>query len=239
MNGWVEKLNKALDNGYDGLRLTGNTFWLEKKDWNDFVNYEREMDRVLDNYQIIALCTYNLDRCNAIEIIDVVANHQFALIKKKGKWEQIESSKRKEITQALQDSETRRLVTEAIGAERQRLFAILETLPMMICLLTSDHHVTFANRSFRDKFGESSGRCCYEYIFGKTNPCGFCEAYKVLKTGQPYNWELKILDGSTIIDVYNFLFTDIDGSPMILEMDIDITERKKVEKNVKVESRRA
>ena len=42
LNGWVEKLNHALANGYTGLRLTGNTFWLEKKDWNDFVDYEEE-----------------------------------------------------------------------------------------------------------------------------------------------------------------------------------------------------
>ncbi len=32
LSGWVEKFNKALANGYDGLRLTGNTFWLEKED---------------------------------------------------------------------------------------------------------------------------------------------------------------------------------------------------------------
>ena len=31
LNGWVEKLNKALAYGYDGLRLSGNTFWLKKK----------------------------------------------------------------------------------------------------------------------------------------------------------------------------------------------------------------
>ena len=104
----------------------------------------------------------------------------------------------------------------------------------MICLLTSDHHVTFANRSFRDKFGESGGRCCYEYIFGKTKPYELCEAYNVLKTGQPHNWELNILNGSTIIDVYNFPFTDIDDSLMILEMDIDITERKKAEEMLKL-----
>jgi PAS domain S-box-containing protein len=96
LNGWVEKLNQALANGYDGLRLTGNTFWLEKEDWDDFVDYEEEVDRVLGNYQMIALCTYSLDKCDAKEIIDVVVNHQFALIKRDEKWGQIESSKRKE-----------------------------------------------------------------------------------------------------------------------------------------------
>ena len=42
-------------------------------------------------------------------------------------------------------------------AERQRLFDVLETLPAMIRLLTPDHHVAFANRSSREKFGEPPG----------------------------------------------------------------------------------
>jgi hypothetical protein len=38
LNGGVEKINQAMANGYDGLRFTGNTFWLEKEDWNgDFL----------------------------------------------------------------------------------------------------------------------------------------------------------------------------------------------------------
>ena len=54
----LEIISYSLSNGYDGLRLTGNTFWLEKEDWNDFVNYEKKVDRVLGNYQMIALYTY-------------------------------------------------------------------------------------------------------------------------------------------------------------------------------------
>jgi signal transduction histidine kinase len=233
LNGWVEKLNKALAHGYDGLRLTGNTFWLEKEDWNDFIDYESEVDRVLDNYQMIALCTYNLDRCNAIEIIDVVTHHQFALIKKNGKLEQIESSKRKEIAQALQDRKTSIRVTKAVKAERQQLFNILETLPVMICLLTSDYHVAFSNRSFREKFGESGGRCCYDYCFGHKKPCEFCESYTVLETGQPHFWEVQGQDGS-VIEAYDFPFTDFDGSLMILEMDIDVTKHRKAEEMLKL-----
>ena len=401
LNGWVEKLNKALANGYDGLRLTGNTFWLEKEDWNDFVDYEKEVDRVLGSYQMIALCTYNLDRCNATEIIDVIVNHQFAVIKKNGKWELIESSKRKEaektailqslqrkkaedtllqayenlqtqseklqaqseelnkayktmqeseerfrtmanaipqlawiahpdgyiywynerwysytgttseqtegwawqsvhdpamlpivlekwkasiatgqmfdmefplrgadgifrtfltrvlpmkdnagnvlqwfgtntdvterkiVEQALLESEAHRRVAVAVGAERQQLFDILETLPIMICLLTPDYHVAFSNLSFREKFGESGGRCCYDYCFGRKKPCDFCESYKVLETGQPHFWEVHGPDGS-IIEAYDFPFTEIDDSPMILEMGIDITEQKKAEEKIRL-----
>ena len=543
LNGWVEKLNKALANGYDGLRLTGNTFWLEKEDWNDFVDYEKEVDRVIGNYQMIALCTYNLDRCNATEIIDVVINHQFALIKKNGKWTQIESSKRKEaekiailqslrlhenqaklvaalenmtdavfvsdtqgkfidfndafvtyhkfknkdecsktfadcsnildvfmedgtpapvdmwavsralrgekvtdaeytlrrkdtgetwvgsysfgpirnkdgtivgsiviarditerkkakeslqkayenlqvqseelqaqseeiqaqneelqvqseelhkayntlqeseerfrtmanaipqlawiakpdgyiywynerwysytgttpeqmegwgwqsvhdpavlprvleqwkasiatgqmfdmefplrgadgifrpfltrvlplkdaagnilqwfgtntdvterkrVEMALRDIKANSKVTEVLEAERQQFLDMLETLPIMICLMTPDYHVAFVNRNFRERFGDSVGRYCYEYRFGFTNQCEFCESYKVLATGKPHHWEYNGMDGR-VIDTYDFPFTDVDGSLMILKMDIDITEHKKAEEDIRL-----
>ncbi len=66
------------------------------------------------------------------------------------------------------DITERKQAEAAVQAERRRLFDVLETLPPMVCLLTLDYHVAFANRSFREKFGESHGRHCYEYCFGRT-----------------------------------------------------------------------
>ncbi len=139
---------------------------------------------------------------------------------------------RKQAEEALWESEARRKVAEAVEAERHRFFDVLETLPAMVCLLTSDYHVAFANRTFREKFGESDGRFCYEYCFGRSKPCEFCESYKVLETGQPHHWEFTTPEGS-VIDTHNFPFTDIDGSSMILGMDIDITDRRKAEETLK------
>jgi PAS domain S-box-containing protein len=133
---------------------------------------------------------------------------------------------------ALRESEARSKVAEAVEVERRRLFNVLETLPAMICLLTPDYHVAFANRSFRERFGESHGRHCYEYCFGRAEPCEFCEAYVPLKTGQPHRWEVTGPDGS-VIEAYDFPFTDSDGSPRILEMDIDITEHTRAEEKLR------
>ena len=47
LEGWVEKEKQAITRGFDGLRLTGNTFWLEKKDWRDFADYEATVDDVI------------------------------------------------------------------------------------------------------------------------------------------------------------------------------------------------
>ncbi len=130
--------------------------------------------------------------------------------------------------QALQESEARRQVAEAVALEQKRLFAVLETLPAMVCLLTSDHHIAFANRKFREMFGEPQGRPCFEYCYGQTEPCAFCQSYNVFKTGQPHHWEA-IGPKGQVIEVYDVPFTDADGAPMILELDVNITERKRAE----------
>jgi PAS domain S-box-containing protein len=133
--------------------------------------------------------------------------------------------------------EDRKRAEQSVIAERQRLYDILETMPVHVCLLTPDHKVAFANRSFRDKFGDSNDRRCFDYIFGKKAPCEFCESYSVFETGKPHHWECTGPDGS-ILDVYNTPFTDIDGSPLVMEVDIDITEQRRAEEALKAERQR-
>ena len=107
LQGWVDKETAALARGYGGLRLTGNTFWLEQSHWQDFSDYEAVVDSVLPQRRMLALCTYSLDRCGAFEVVDVVSNHQFALIKRDGRWEIIESTERRKAELALRESEAR------------------------------------------------------------------------------------------------------------------------------------
>jgi len=128
--------------------------------------------------------------------------------------------------------------TEEVSKERQRLYTILETLPVYVVLLDKDYQVTFANKVFRERFGESHGKRCYEYLFKLNSPCENCETYKVLKNNAPHHWEWTGPDGRDY-DIYDFPFLDTDGSTIILEMGIDITERKKMEKQLKDSERLA
>jgi PAS domain S-box-containing protein len=122
--------------------------------------------------------------------------------------------------------------TQEIRRAYDRLHDVLEMLPAYVVLLTPGHHVPFANRFFRDRFGESHGRRCFEYLFGREEPCEICETYKVLQTGQPHHWEWTGPDGRNY-DIYDLPFTDTDGSPLIMEVGIDITERKRAENALK------
>ncbi len=105
LNGWVEKLNNALTRGYEGLRTTGNTAWLEKKDWKSFTDYEEEINTIITDYKMLAICTYQLKRCGSSEIIDVIRNHQFAIIRRDGKWEIFKSMEQLRVEHELKESE--------------------------------------------------------------------------------------------------------------------------------------
>jgi PAS domain S-box-containing protein len=133
---------------------------------------------------------------------------------------------------SLQDVTDRKRAGEAIKGERMRFYDVLEMLPAYLVLLTPDYHVPFANRFFRERFGESHGIRCFEYLFGRSEPCEICETYTVLKTMTPYHWEWTGPDNRNY-DVFDFPFTDTDGSTLILEMGIDITERKRAEEALK------
>ncbi len=129
------------------------------------------------------------------------------------------------------EERVRERTQEAIN-ERQRLYNVLETLPPYIILLDKNYHVAFANKVFRELFGESKGRPCYEFLFKRDSPCENCETYKVLKNNKPYRWEWRGPNGRDY-DIYDFPFKDEDGSTLILEMGLDITERRLAEAEVK------
>lgn len=122
----------------------------------------------------------------------------------------------------------RKRIEAALITERQRFAHLFDALPVYLILMTPDYHVPFDNRFFRERFGESQGRRCYEYLFERSEPCENCESFKVLKTSKPHEWEWTGPDGR-IYYIYDFPFKDMDGSPMIMEVGIDITARKRAE----------
>src|SRR5216683_2060668 len=94
--GWNEKLVRASTRGYAGVRVTGDTAWLEKKDWKDFCEYEESLNQACANQRLAVLCTYPLAACGAAEILDVVRTHQFAVTKRRGDWDVIETAGHKQ-----------------------------------------------------------------------------------------------------------------------------------------------
>ncbi|MCW3994639.1 MAG: ATP-binding protein [Candidatus Bathyarchaeota archaeon] len=155
----------------------------------------------------------------------------------------VETTERKKAQEALkilnEELESRiNQRTNELALERERLFSMLESLPVMVSLITSNYRIAFANRLFRETFGESKGRPCYEYVSGKRSPCNYCESLEPLETGKPHHW-IANLENGMVIDTYDYPFIDVDGTRMVLEVNIDITEQKKLEKKLQEKDRLA
>jgi C4-dicarboxylate-specific signal transduction histidine kinase len=89
---WYEKLASVSARGYAGMRVTGDTTWLSKKDWTHFCDYEDGLNEVIGNQRLAVLCTYPLAACGAPQILDVVRTHQFVLARRHGNWDIVETA---------------------------------------------------------------------------------------------------------------------------------------------------
>ncbi|MCG2782567.1 MAG: PAS domain S-box protein, partial [Candidatus Altiarchaeales archaeon] len=180
LDAWVDKLNRALAKGYDGMRLTGNTAWLEKRDWKSFADYEEAIDNAIGKHRMLAICTYSLDKCGASEIIDVVSNHQFALIRREGEWELIESSERKQAEEKLKQIAEGWKVT-------------FDSITDLVSIQDKDFRLLRVNKAFADTFKmepeELIGKPCYEIVHGTGEPWPGCPHKQALETKKPVTKE--------------------------------------------------
>jgi PAS domain S-box-containing protein len=126
------------------------------------------------------------------------------------------------------DITERKLAEETLIAERYRLFSLLEKLPASICLIAPDYSISFTNIEYRKRFGEAKGKLCYEVYNNLSQPCENCPTQAIYQTGNLVEFEW-ISPAGEAYQVYDYPFHDIDGTLLVLELLVDITERKRME----------
>ena len=224
LSGWVKKEAKAREKGFDGLRLSGNTFWLEKKDWENFTKYEEVINHVIGNYKMIAICSYSLDKCNASEIIDVVSNHEFALIKREGTWHRIENPKLKTVEEKLKEK-----------AEEQQI--ILDSVPALIFYKDKENRFIRTNKAFENAMSLSKekleGKSCFDIYPKKQAEKYWNDDKKVMKTRKAKYGIVESVDtpnGTRVVQTDKIPYFDESGNIAgVIGFSIDITERKRTE----------
>lgn len=76
---WLDEERRALDAGYNGLRITGNTAFVSPADWFALMEYEEYAEDAFASQRIVALCSYLLDRHAGVDVLDVVRRHSCTL----------------------------------------------------------------------------------------------------------------------------------------------------------------
>lgn len=224
LQGWVDKLAAAQARGFAGLRLSGNTFWLEPTNWRDFTDYEAAVDAVIGQYQMLAMCTYSLAKCGAVEIMEVVSNHVFALIRRGDRWQVIESAERRKMEESLRLSEERYRNLFTSMTEGFALHEIIVDEAGLPC----DYRFLEVNPAFERLTGLTRdrviGRTMWEVLPG-SEPF-WVETYgKVALTGESLHFE----NYSSPLDRWYEVFAYSPAPGQFAVLFGDITERKRVE----------
>jgi len=230
LQGWVEKEEYARKKGFDGLRFTGNVCWLKKSDWDKFANYEEAANSVIARYRMLAVCTYCLDDCSPSEIIDVVSNHQFAIIKRENEWKTIRSSDRKKADEARQKSE-------------HRYRTLVEANPYGIQEIDTSGNITYTNPAYQKMLGHSeqelSGKSILDLLETESKRDELRDYLSILVKEQPQPttyYEKNHTKDNRIIDImvdWNYKRDNEGRVTGFTSVITDVTERKKAQEELK------
>lgn len=114
---WGGKLDEALAKGYEGLRGGGVVAGLLKEYDEDVLRFEEALDEALAGRRVILLCSYLLSKVDAAAVFDVVRTHEVAIVRRRGRWEFLESA---ELKRARREIEKLNAELEQRVAERTR-----------------------------------------------------------------------------------------------------------------------
>lgn len=150
IQGWADKLDAALRRGFEGLRISGDTAWVGRSTWREFVDYEALVDSVIRRHPMLTMCSYNLAKCGVPEILEVMASHSFALLKQGGAWRSVANVACLSAREALRESEdrlaaakerARAQLVELLAHEIRNPMAGLRGLAQLVGMKTGDEEL--------------------------------------------------------------------------------------------------
>lgn len=81
---WDKKEKWALAQGFNGVRVSGNASWVSEGDWEKLINYEKIINSIIGERNIMSICCYVPDRISWDYIFRVKLHHQSSLRSKQG-----------------------------------------------------------------------------------------------------------------------------------------------------------
>ncbi len=137
------------------------------------------------------------------------------------------------------DITQRKQAEQAVEQERSRLFSFLDRLPAFVCVMSQDYRIRFGNSYHKEIYGSLDlDKPCYFNHRGTSTPCSPCPVQEVFESRSLSIWERTIPETGKCFQIYAYPFQDIDGSPLVLELGIDITASKKAQEALRASEER-
>ncbi|MBF0457979.1 MAG: PAS domain S-box protein [Nitrospirae bacterium] len=134
------------------------------------------------------------------------------------------------------DITKRKSMEKALDYEKNRLQNIMDSMQDGIYIVSREHKIEYANPVVVNEFGPYEDIKCFSYFHGINGPCPWCKNDVVFQ-GESVHWEFTLLKTGKTYDIIDTPLTNQDGSISKLEIFRDITNRKKMENDLRLFSK--
>ena len=137
---------------------------------------------------------------------------------------------REAIMSICRDITDRKRIEEKLLEERDWFEYILRITKTGFDVIDDEFNILFIDKVWQQGYGDPTGRKCYEYFNGFSRPCPNCGIPKALETKKVVVVEEVLArEGNRIVEVHTMPFQHKSGRWMVVEFNLDITNRKRTE----------
>jgi len=117
---------------------------------------------------------------------------------------------------------------------RQQIEFILGATKTGLDIIDTEYNIVYIDPAWQGIYGDHVGKKCYEYFMDKKEPCPCCGVRKAFETKKiTITEETLPKEGNRPIQVTTIPFLGEDGRWYVAEVNVDISERKKAEEELK------
>ncbi|HHP7234519.1 MAG TPA: PAS domain S-box protein [Desulfobacterales bacterium] len=129
-----------------------------------------------------------------------------------------------------------------LNRQRDEYQMLFERAPCMITVQDREYRLLRYNQEFAQRFDTTIGDHCYQAYKGRNEKCGNCPVERTFIDGKPHYGEESGLnkDGSSAHWIFRTspMFDDNGNIVAAMEMSLDITRRKRLEKDLEKSERK-
>jgi PAS domain S-box-containing protein len=132
------------------------------------------------------------------------------------------------------DITQRKKAEEEVNSLKSRFEYVLGATHTGFDMIDEDYNVIYVDPHWITALGNYQGKKCYEYFMGKPAPCESCAVPNAIETGTSTISEEFLEKENRFIEVHTIpLKEKHNGKRLVAEFNIDITEKKKIEKQLR------
>ncbi|MDO8872715.1 MAG: PAS domain S-box protein [Methanoregula sp.] len=135
---------------------------------------------------------------------------------------------------SVRDITERKQAEMKVAIIQKQIEFILGATKTGLDIIDSDFNVRYVDPEWQKVYGNPEGRKCYEYFMGRTEMCSGCGIPKALAGKTPFvSEEILVREGNRPIQVTTIPFQDENGEWLVAEVNVDITELKDAQEELK------